>query len=291
MKEKESDDFKIDLDEENPDSIFQEEMEDIKIEKLSQRVTLISILIPCLIVVILFVAYMDIKNRVIRVHNTGTVEVKNLSEDVEGRLSALSLKYAKIEDSFEKKIISLEKKASTIADKLNKTAKDVGRLSLLKTDKKELERNLKKIEQELTPIRSDLKNISPRIKTIENKFGNEIIKFTEAFDNLKNNFKGLEKNIETLSSAQINKAKLDLALSNEQKNYLKKLNQMERNLEDDIEFLRLKIKNLEKISKLSKEEKQIKSGPPPTSSQPLFKESLEAKSPKDEDIFEHDIHD
>jgi hypothetical protein len=54
--------FKIRLDDDNPEAIFKEEMDDLRIEKLSQRLTIMTILVPILIGVILFIAYFDIKN-------------------------------------------------------------------------------------------------------------------------------------------------------------------------------------------------------------------------------------
>ena len=42
--------FNVD-DQEEPDEFYHEEMKDLRVEKLSQRITLISILLPCLIAV------------------------------------------------------------------------------------------------------------------------------------------------------------------------------------------------------------------------------------------------
>ena len=46
-------------------SIYHEEINTLKIEKLSNRVTIISIIIPCLISAILIFAYLDMKERVV----------------------------------------------------------------------------------------------------------------------------------------------------------------------------------------------------------------------------------
>ena len=48
-----------------PDTIYIADAENLRIEKLSTRVTLVAVLIPCLLVVVLAIAYLDIKNRVI----------------------------------------------------------------------------------------------------------------------------------------------------------------------------------------------------------------------------------
>jgi len=115
MEEKDTSDFKIGIDDESQEHRFQEEMENTRIKKLSNRITFISILIPCLIGVIIFLAYLDIKKRVATVHDTGTTEVKNLSKDLEEKLSDLTSKYKQLEDSFSK----IENHTSSLQTKLN----------------------------------------------------------------------------------------------------------------------------------------------------------------------------
>jgi hypothetical protein len=80
-----------------PDSMYIADAENLRIEKLSTRITLVAVLIPCLLVVVLAVAYLDIKNRVINTQSTGSMGVQNFSKDLESRFSNLSLKQAKLE--------------------------------------------------------------------------------------------------------------------------------------------------------------------------------------------------
>ena len=47
-----------------PDAVYMADADNLRIEKLSTRVTLVAVLIPCLLVVVLVIAYLDIKNRV-----------------------------------------------------------------------------------------------------------------------------------------------------------------------------------------------------------------------------------
>ena len=73
--------FKFDGDDE-PDSeqtIYQEEAKDRRVEKLSHRVTIISILVPVLLGVVFYIAYRDITSRVSQSQDTGAMEIQNLS--------------------------------------------------------------------------------------------------------------------------------------------------------------------------------------------------------------------
>ena len=62
--------FQFSADDDEPEAIVQDELRELKIEKLGQRVTLLTILIPCMIGVILVITYLDIKDRVTRSYDT-----------------------------------------------------------------------------------------------------------------------------------------------------------------------------------------------------------------------------
>ncbi|RLB96073.1 MAG: hypothetical protein DRH90_24945, partial [Deltaproteobacteria bacterium] len=67
--------FKLGGDDQENDAVMQAELQELKIEKLGQRVMLLAILIPCMIGVILIISYLDIKDRVKRTQSTGTIGV------------------------------------------------------------------------------------------------------------------------------------------------------------------------------------------------------------------------
>ncbi len=106
MTENESAKFRIRSDD-NPEAHFQEDNQGLKLDKLSRRLTLITILIPCLIGGILFLVYRDIQMRVGQVSDTGTSKVRTLSKDLESRYSSLSLKHGKFQVGFTKRISSV----------------------------------------------------------------------------------------------------------------------------------------------------------------------------------------
>ncbi len=119
-------------------SIYISDAENLRIEKLSTRVTLVAVLIPCLLVIVLAVAYLDIKNRVINTQNTGSMGVQNLSKDLESRFSNLSLKQAKLEDQFAANSKSLETTTAALQVNLQKAITEVNRITGEKPDRSEL---------------------------------------------------------------------------------------------------------------------------------------------------------
>ena len=277
MPEKEPSDFNIRINEESPDSQFHEEIQDLRIKKLSNRITLILILIPCLISVILFVAYLDIKKRISIIHDTGTTKVQGLSKDLESRFSSLSVQYAKLEDSIAKKISSIEKTGSSLKTDLKKTKKEIDKINSSKTDKKELTSTAAKIDKTLARIHKDLKNSASKIKAIDGKFDNKLAKLAETVDKAKIELNKLQADISSLSSVKIDKKALDLALENKEKIYLQNLSQTTKNLKD-------KIKSIEKKIKTT-----MLRGLPASKQVPAKKPASKTTIPKPGDIIEQDI--
>lgn len=81
--------------------MFREELNELKIEKLSTRITTISIIIPCLIAAILFFAYMEIKARMADVENSEKSEIQEIADALELKFNALTVDFAGIKHQLE----------------------------------------------------------------------------------------------------------------------------------------------------------------------------------------------
>lgn len=231
MEEKDTSNFKIGIDDESQDRQFQEEMENTRIEKLSNRITFISVLIPCLVGIIIFLAYLDIKNRVATVHDTGTTDVKNLSKDLEEKLSDLTSKYKQLEDSFSK----IENHTSSLQTKLDEATTAIKYIrSARKIDNKGFNNSISEIEKKSASISNNLKNVSSELKTFDTKFNKKLANLSKTADKISIDLNKLKSDISKLSAVTVDKKTLDSALKNEQKLYDRKLNQLEKNIEKKI---------------------------------------------------------
>ena len=202
MEEKDTSSFKIGIDDESQDSQFQEEIENTRIEKLSNRITLISVLIPCLIGIIIFIAYLDIKKKMTTVHDTGTTEVQNLSKELETKLSALTSKYKKIEDS----LPGIKNNISSLQTKLNEATTAIKYIrSARKTDNNVFNNSISKIEKNVSSISNDLKNVSSGLKTIESKFNKKLANLSKTSDKISIELNKLKSDISKLSSINVDK--------------------------------------------------------------------------------------
>lgn len=227
MTDNENSRFKIRLDDETPDTGFQEELEDQRIEKLSRRITLVSILIPCFLCVIFFVAYLDIKKRVTGMHVTG----ETLSQDLGAKISALDE--------------SINKTTSSMQKELNETTTAIKYIrSARKADNKKFNALTDTIEKKLESACKDLEITASKIKMLDSDFKKELVDVSKGLNKAKKELNKLQTDIATLSSGRINKKMLDLALKKEQKIYQQKLDKTAKGLEDKIKSIQKSLKKI-----------------------------------------------
>jgi len=174
-------------------SNYHEEINTLKIEKLSNRVTIISIIIPCLIGAILFYAYLDIKERVVDVDQTKQNQVERISQQLEEKLNALDIKIAKNRFDLDNTLPELDKKNISLEGQITKFADS-------KADRKTINTQLEKVEKRISDntalnktsllsIEKINKDTTVAVKELQNHFTkntqtikNEITLFKEEFD-------------------------------------------------------------------------------------------------------------
>ncbi len=103
-----------------PSSGYQQEINTLKIEKLSNRVTIISVIIPVLITAILAFAYMDMKERVIDVDETKKHQMDQVAKQLEEKVNALDVRIAKNRFDFDQKVPELAQKGQALENQVAK---------------------------------------------------------------------------------------------------------------------------------------------------------------------------
>ncbi len=200
--------FKLELEEQEPASIYRDEIQELRLEKLSQRVTLISILIPLMIVVILAVAYLDIKKRVIRTQYTGTTSVQSLSKQLDSRFSSLSLRQAKLESRME----ALTKANAALQVAADKNASRLKKLGRTAASAKTLAKLESKIDRRMKTISSSLKNLETQIATTENRLKTKLAALQSQAAALDEKMTLAQTKIQEMEKGRISKEDLDLAI-------------------------------------------------------------------------------
>lgn len=292
MTEKESKKFKMPMDDEIPEFQVQEDLDDLKVEKLHKRITRISIIIPFLVVVIILIAYFDLKKNLSNINTEGNMGVQTLSKELESRFSSLSIKEANLEETLGKKITALEKATASLetATKEATTAIKFIR-SARKQDNENTESAIQNIEKTLASIPKDLEKISSELRAMDKTSSAKLVIFSQFMDSSKNDLQTIRSEISSLKSS-----KADLtALKDQQKVYQLALRQLTTSLEDRIKSVEKMLNEMGKAQTSPKKQSQTKpeksnsSIQVETKSAPDVSFPKETETPKPGTIIEQDL--
>lgn len=272
MNTKESKEFNFDEigDDEYPDSLYQEEMKDLRLEKINQRITIITILLPCLIGVILFIAYRDLTSRVSRSEFSGSKEVQALSEELEEKFKNIATQFTAIETTLDEKIKPIEKTLTdlkadlkklnnideNLKQNLDKSASTLKTISASKVDKKEHAAAIEKINDSLALIRKDLDALAPINKEIsslssemqafDNRFKEELSSFSQKTTKTDNDLIQIKTDLENLADRKLDKTSLELEFLKARKNFERTLDETVIKLDRRMDSLLKRIKQLDR---------------------------------------------
>ena len=281
MTENESAKFRIRSDD-NPEAQFQEDNQGLKLDKLSRRLTLITILIPCLIGGILFLVYRDIQMRVGQVSDTGTSKVRTLSKDLESRYSSLSLKHGKFQVGFTKRISSLEKTTVSLQKTLQEATTAIKYIrSARRSDNKKVAKAIDAINKTLgtlAPLPQNLETMASEIKLYDQNLSKELGSFSQSLEGIRNNLIKIQADILFLASAKTDNKAFNLALKSQQKNHQQALQQTKRDIDKKIASLESKIKRIGQVETPPGKKSQTKSSQKPGSVPPESQPDSKAKT-------------
>ncbi len=153
------------------DLLLAEELPPPPYERLRRRITVLGVLMPLLLAGLIVAGYLDIKRRVSQTENTGSMEVLNLSRDLESSFSSLSVRQAKLEEAMGKMAAEVEKKNTALKTSLQadlrKTAAEVRALKKsLAEVKQELAGAQQKQRAEVNRLKAEVKSLRAELKRV-----------------------------------------------------------------------------------------------------------------------------
>lgn len=281
MTEKESKKFKMPMDDEIPEFQVQEDLDDQKVEKLHKRITRISIIIPCLVVIIILAAYFDLKKNLSSVNTKGNMGVQTLSKELESRFSSLSIKEATLEETLGKKIAALENATASLQTATKEATTAIRYIrSARKKDNEDTASAIKEIEKTLASIPKDLEKILSDLKAIDKTSSAKLVIFSQFMDNSKNDLLTIRSDISSLKSSKADRTNL----KDQQKVYQLALRQLTTNLEDRIKSVENILKERGKVNAPAKKQSQTKPEKSMPSNQTKTTSAPSSSSPKETDI-------
>ncbi|MEE8397634.1 MAG: hypothetical protein V3S89_01430 [Desulfobacterales bacterium] len=235
MDDMESSGFKMSNDEEDADTEYEEQVGDLRISKLSQRVTIITVLIPCLFGALLLFAYLNMKKDVDTTFISEAEEVQKLSDVMDSRLSALSLENKTHEESFTEKLDDIDKAIGSLKGKVEKNRKRANSINAAKASKKTVSSSVSKINASIVGLQRDVATLSQEIRALDGTLEGELGRITEALDRQEETDGGLSKELKALA----------VLVEDRQKTFQRKLNRVEKTLKERLRAVQKKISRIE----------------------------------------------
>ncbi len=247
MAEETPPEFKFNADDQDPEAFYQEEIKDLRVEKLSQRITLLTILLPILIGIAIFFAYRDLTGRVNRTQDTGSMEVQRISRQLEeiskefnDKLITFSTTLSSQDKQFDttvsekldavnKSVATLNKNLKSLNENLGRTQSTVQKLAASKADKKsqnaaflKVDESVKSLEEKLkslAKLRQELKAVSAGIEKLESDLNQKITLITTESQQAKQDYNQLQTSVSGLSEKMVDKDTFELEVFKLRKNY------------------------------------------------------------------------
>ncbi|MGD2098887.1 MAG: hypothetical protein PVG35_15000 [Desulfobacterales bacterium] len=253
--------FKFEGNDEEPDSeqeVYREDVKDRKVEKLSHRVTIISILIPVLIGAIFYIAFREITSRVNQSQDVGAMEIQTLSSQLEERFDVLSSKYNDLEAALNEKLAQLEKVDLAMKANLKEAEDTVAKINATKADKKDQQEVVAKIDAALKPVhkelkdlaamRDDIKTVSEDMTALNKDLKQQLSTLSKNVDKSLSDLARIQSDITTLSERKMDKDALQLELLKARKNFQRDLDVAKLAIDKRLDSMLRKIKDLEKLA-------------------------------------------
>lgn len=265
---KETDDssrFTIRDGDEAPDSIYMADAENLRLEKLGTRITLVAVLIPCLLVIVLAVAYLDIKHRVTTTHDSGSIGVQKLSKDLESRFSSLSLKQAKLEEQLAEYSKNLDSATAALQVNLKKSVAELKKVADSKADQSALASMAKKPQTAIAALQNDVADLHTAFDKFDEELAAQITRiadglktYQERLAEIAKQTERLEMQTQRLESQTLSKESLNLSLGLERLALQEMVRENMREVDEKLADLSQEMKNLKQ-----RVDKQARTASPP----------------------------
>ena len=260
-----------------PDSLYVADAENLRIEKLSTRVTLIAVLIPCLLVIVLSVAYLDIKNRVVSTKNTGTIGVQNLAKDLESRFSSLSLKQAKLEEQLSENTRILESTSASLQVKLKKAITGLKGDVESKANRSDLVSLAKKNEAALDTLKKDMTDLNASFAKFDEGLADQILLIAKGLKEDQERLTAVEKKAFELDRGKLSKESMKLSLGLERLALQEMIKDKIRDVEKKLARMNKQLDMIEQ--QIQTQAKQHTSPPQPSPASPSSRPTAPASTP------------
>jgi len=276
----EQDKFRFQLGEEEPEPPAIDEALQRRVHKLSQRMSFLTLMLPCLIALVLYVAYRDISLRVAQTQHSELQSVDRLAADLQLKTDALLARVSELEATVGAKLDDASKSVFALQEGIKKTEAAVERQNTDKADKKELQDSAARVDaalaalskdlqghtrevqgltkdlQALAPfreelgsasaLRNDVASVSARLQKLENSLGKDLTGLAGYMDRNKAELTQIKTELANLQSRKLDRESIDLEVLKAKKSYQTALDQEMSRIEKTLSAIQRRLDQIER---------------------------------------------
>lgn len=264
--------FRFDLSDEETEPAAQDEELKKRLNRLSQRMSFLTLLLPCLLAIVVYVAYHDLTQRLLRTRTSEIHSVERLAQDIEQRMASLTARLGDFEAALGR-LGDLPNRLLAMQEEWRKGETAMEKNVTAKADRKEIEelvnrhqtalaalgrdvQALAKEVQGLAPLReelgsgavlrSDVQGLSARLQKLENSLGKDLTGLAGYMERSKSDLEKIKSEVSGLQARKLDREAVDLEVLKAKRLYQIALDQEIGRVDKAFGTLQRRLEQLEK---------------------------------------------
>jgi len=222
--------FRFSLEDDEPEVPSNEEELKRRIAKLGNRLSFVTLLLPCLLAVALYVGYQDLVLRTAKTQGSELRSAERLAAEADQKWAELGARLTDIEAALTARVDAAQKSFQAVQEELRKGESGIDKVVAAKADKKELADATVRIDAALAGVQKDLQALAPfreelgqaaalraevtsvstRLQKLENSLGKDLTGLAGYMDRTKSDLEKIRADLAGLQSRKIDREALDL---------------------------------------------------------------------------------
>ena len=258
--------FRFSLEDDEPEVPSNEEELKRRIAKLGNRLSFVTLLLPCLLAVALYVGYQDLVLRTAKTQGSELRSAERLAAEADQKWAELGARLTDIEAALTARVDAAQKSVQAVQEELRKGESGIDKAVAAKADKKELADATARIDAALAAVQKDLQALAPfreelgqaaalrgevasvstRLQKLENSLGKDLTGLAGYMDRTKSDLEKIRADLAGLQSRKIDREALDLENLKTKRLYQMALDQEVGRIDKTLGTLQRRLDQLEK---------------------------------------------